>query len=735
MRRSKNLVLLTLTIGGVLAGLYFATATRVYQSQASLLIMRMQPESMSARISSDVAAKDLMLMDTYRSMLSSDAVLVDVLNSLPPEDRVDFAGVAPTKQLAELRKNIKVSAVRKTNILEISYRSQTPHAAATVVDSVLSAYFRFMEKLHKSSAREILDLLTREKTELQSELKVKEDELLDLKRRMDDVVVREGEKDVSLTARRLLSLSDQALKARSVRFTAESQWVAIDAAVRNGQDLQPHIGALMESVGQDVLRKQLGIGAADASTVARIVNQRLEDQTKLQSLQQCYGPAHSHMRELVERIRTAEEFLRSPQSNGIGLPGMNNPELATVLQSLAQQRYRAAVEREKLETASYEQEKVSARNLQGEISHLEVLNLDLGRLRRFYDLLVARIKDINISKDDGMLKTAILSTPETPTSPVSPSLTKTILLALAASLGGGLALVYFMEMLTDRFPSLEELRIQLGGIPVLAIIRKLEPLAGVGSEAIHVCARPNTPETEGFRTLRTALAFAGDGIRIVSLTSSEPGDGKTTIIANLAAALAQSSKRTLLIDADLRRPHLSPLFGLRGRQGLSTILRQPGPVEDVIATNIHTSAVPKLDIIPSGPRAADASELLGSKRLSEVFAWAESKYDYVLVDSPPAFVSDAAIIGRLVDGVLLIVRPDRNQRKTVTRTVDGLTTLGITLFGLVVNCFAFDESKYSGYESGFGYGGDYQYGYGLDEATDGSEVVEDGAPRFTRQSA
>jgi Mrp family chromosome partitioning ATPase len=139
--------------------------------------------------------------------------------------------------------------------------------------------------------------------------------------------------------------------------------------------------------------------------------------------------------------------------------------------------------------------------------------------------------------------------------------------------------------------------------------------------------------------------------------------------------------------------------------------------------------MPGLDVVPSGPRAANAAELLASQRLPELLSWAESKYDYVFIDSPPAFVSDVAIIGRLADGLVLVVRPDKNRRRTVIRAVEGLATLGVTLFGIVLNHFTSDEGK-CGYDYDYRYGYNYGYGYGYGhddpapkEETDNEDVV------------
>jgi polysaccharide biosynthesis transport protein len=267
---------------------------------------------------------------------------------------------------------------------------------------------------------------------------------------------------------------------------------------------------------------------------------------------------------------------------------------------------------------------------------------------------------------------------------------------------------YLVDMLDDRFGSLEELRLQLGGVPVLAMVRRLEPAGESGLEAVQSYARPNDPATEAFRTLRTALTLVGDGARTVAISSSEAGDGKTTVIANLAVAVAQSGKKTLLIDSDIRRPRMTPLLGLRGLPGLTTLLRQEDPLGERVVECVHQGLMPGLDVIPSGPRATNPAELLTSERLPEVLSWAESRYDYIFIDSPPSFVSDVAILGRLADGLVLVIRPDKNRRRVVIRAVENLATLGVNLCGVVLNHFSPEHDKY-GYDYEYRY--DYTYGH------------------------
>jgi capsular exopolysaccharide synthesis family protein len=233
-------------------------------------------------------------------------------------------------------------------------------------------------------------------------------------------------------------------------------------------------------------------------------------------------------------------------------------------------------------------------------------------------------------------------------------------------------------------------------------------------------------ESEAFRSLRTAIDFSGVDTKCLTISSTEPGDGKTTVMASLAVAFAQAGKRTLAIDGDMRRPGLTKLFNLGHRPGLSNILKAEQLDEKAIEEFLFRPGLANLDVIAAGPRPSNPAEILSSDRLPELIAWAEGRYDQILVDAPPSLaVSDVQIIGRVVDGSLLTVRPDRNRRKMVLRAAESLTALGCPLIGIVVNHL----SAKNGEEYSYGYG----YGYGYHEEGQEEASGVDSAP--IRQAA
>ncbi len=341
-----------------------------------------------------------------------------------------------------------------------------------------------------------------------------------------------------------------------------------------------------------------------------------------------------------------------------------------------------------------------------------MLEHEVRRLGNLHDTLLNRIASIDINQNQSDVRVTVVSHPAAGNGPVSPRLPLVALFCLAAGFGVGAAVVYVLDLLDDRFQSPEEIQQQLDA-PLLALVRKLPDSDAAGLDSLCTFAQPDSVEGEAFRTLRTALRFSSRETECLAVTSAEPGDGKTTVLASLGVTFAQAGRRTLLIDADMRRPGLSRLLDLRGLPGLSQLLSQDEPIAHGAASVIQPTSQDNLHILPSGPRSLDPSELLSGSRLAELLAWAGTTYDQVLVDCPPVVAaSDAAIVGRQSDGIVMVIQPEKNHRRLVLRSADALRTMQVEMVGVVANRVG--QQRNSNYY-GMVYGHEYAYGRETDE--------------------
>jgi len=201
---------------------------------------------------------------------------------------------------------------------------------------------------------------------------------------------------------------------------------------------------------------------------------------------------------------------------------------------------------------------------------------------------------------------------------------------------------------------------------------------------------------EQFRTLRTNIKFsaAGDGINIIAITSCSPGEGKSTIVSNLAAIMAKGGKRVVIVDCDLRKPTIHKKFSMSNFRGLTDILVQDKEIDDVVTD----TRVSNLCVIPSGPIPPNPSELLGSKITKDVFKELSETYDMVLLDTPPVlYVSDAQIISSISQGTIIVASYGNTDKKALADAKALIEKAGGKILGVVINKIP-NESK-----EGYGY--------------------------------
>jgi polysaccharide biosynthesis transport protein len=297
-----------------------------------------------------------------------------------------------------------------------------------------------------------------------------------------------------------------------------------------------------------------------------------------------------------------------------------------------------------------------------------------------------------------------------PSTPVAPRPVRNAVLALALGALLGIGLAFTVELLDDRLHTRDELS-ALTQRPVLASIPLVKTLPNDNAGAMVTIGDPASVAAEAYRGLRTSIQFVTlDGPRRLLMTSAMPGDGKSTTTANLGVVFAAIGFRTLLVDADLRRPKLSRLLELESGElplgdgpGLSTVLLGSHEVDDAIRT---VAGVERLDLLPTGTLPPNPSELLSLPAADKLFAELGQRYDLVLVDTAPVLaVTDAQVLATKLDGVMLVVDASRATRTSTAAATGQITSVGARLLGTVWN-------RATG-----GMGDGYGYGYGYTEAS------------------
>jgi succinoglycan biosynthesis transport protein ExoP len=294
------------------------------------------------------------------------------------------------------------------------------------------------------------------------------------------------------------------------------------------------------------------------------------------------------------------------------------------------------------------------------------------------------------------LKVSLVESALKPAEPVRPRTRLNVVLGLVLGLVLGVGLALLRNLLDRSIRTPEALELSVGS-PVVGTI----PPFKAGKEPIPVAEQPRTAVAEAFRKLRTNFAFLGidrESLCCV-VTSPSAGDGKSTVAANLAIALAQAGRRVAVVDADLRKPTLHKLFGLHQRIGTTTVLLGQADAEDAIQ-----SPGPDMPaVLTSGQLPPNPSELLGSRRMGELLAELRSAYEIVLVDCAPLLpVTDPMVVSRFADGVLLVARAGTTTRDHAQAAQAACEKAGVKVFGGVLNATAVTEGDQPAYYAYYG---------------------------------
>lgn len=329
------------------------------------------------------------------------------------------------------------------------------------------------------------------------------------------------------------------------------------------------------------------------------------------------------------------------------------------------------------------------------------------------DRLVATVKELSPPAANGgeTVVATIIRPAATPTSPTTPKPAQNLALGLMLGLLLGAGQAVLRDTLNTVIRSEHDIA-RVTDRPVIGSIM-LDQSLSEGPRS--VIADPRSLRAESYRRLRTNLQFLGleERQRAIVVTSTVPGEGKTTTAINIAVTMAAAGERVLLVDADLRRPRIAEHFGLEGGAGLTTVLIGQATLDDVVQPQGSTG----LDVLASGPIPPNPSELLGFPEMKKLLDEATRRYDVVILDTPPLLpVTDAAILSHVTSGALIVVGSRIVRRPELDAALASLDRVETRVLGLVLNKVQKTD------EDAYGYGYSYQHTYEQLEATDSAQA-------------
>jgi len=344
----------------------------------------------------------------------------------------------------------------------------------------------------------------------------------------------------------------------------------------------------------------------------------------------------------------------------------------------------------------------------------------VAQYREIYSNLLQSYESVRLSEAQTISSVVQIEQASIPTTPVRPDIFRNTLQAALVGLVLAAGVIIAREVLDNTLKTPDEVTRQLG-LPVLGVINHYQAKEGNLIAEEH----PRSPTAEAFRTLRTNVSFASVDrpLTTILVTSAEPGEGKSTVAANLAVVLAQNGRRVTLMDCDLRHPTLHRRFGLNNRQGMSRLFSQP---TERLNGSSQLTRIDKLSLIATGQLPPNPAELLGSQRMQTILQMAQEQSDVIVIDTPPTLaVTDASVLAPVVDGVILVVQPGKTHVSAARQTVEQLRRVNANLLGVVLNNLDVRSSRY-GYRYPYyrNYSA-YQKYYGSDEKKPAKTVEEE----------
>jgi len=572
---------------------------------------------------------------------------------------------------------------KETRLIDISFTHTDPVVASKVVNAIAETYvYNNLEK--KSETNESTgDFLQKRIAEIQQTIRTDEERLVNYAKTHQIISLDAGSNTV---VERLNALNKQLTEVQEARINAEE---ALKSASRPGA-----APALAEGDA-----KQANESEAKAADLRQKRAQLMVDATE-------EAPEVKEIDQQIAELDRQVKEIRSRKSTNI----LTNLETVYRQTLGREQALRAAFEKQRSETLTQNEAAINYRIIQQEIETNKAL-LDNLLQRHKENEVVAASKPNNISVIDYALS---------PDAPIGPNRSRTVFIALFLSLGLGIGLALLLEYLDDTVHSTEEVE-RLLHLPALAVIpsalgngrRRL--LAGPGAlqkrngnpgenPELLMNVDGRSPLAESYRHLRTSvlLSTAGRAPRSLLVTSSLPGEGKTTTAVNTAVSLAQTGASVVIIDADMRRPRLRSIFGLSDRAGLSSILSSELSEAEVLAL-VSQEETTGLNLLTAGPIPPNPAELLGSDQMRRLLAVLQAHFNHVVVDSPPvSSFTDGVLISSMVDGVLLVVHGGKSSRHVVKRSRQLLQDVGAKIFGVVLNNVNLQSHDYYYYQRYYG---------------------------------
>ncbi len=640
-------------------------------------------------------------IETQAKILQSETLALQTIVSSGLTNQAEFGGRpgSPAKplltpgsvanqqrppSLGAFLARLKVKRVPNSRLLDVTFESTDPSLAARVVNAHVENYIDQNLRSRYEATTAASNFLAGQLNELKIKVERAEDLRIAYERQHKIWTIDEKQ---NITTQKLSELNKELTEAQGERMRKE----ALYQLVRTG-----NVDAI-PGIHESSILPELEKRRADASAqYAEALNQ--------------YGPNFPKVTRLQAQLKEMDQSIVREKAS---------------IANRVEAEYRAARQRELLLSGALDRQKTEANEMAESLVQYNILKREAEANKQLYDGLLQKLKEAGISAGLRSSNIRVVDPAMVPSAPSRPQRSRNIMLAFLVGLVGGVGLALLREYLDNTVKTPDDVEM-LARLPSLAVVPAFATLDGrsrtrllksPSSDGTDVRVElvshsmPQSQVSEAFRALRTALLLsqAEHPPQVILLTSALPREGKTTAAVNLAVTLAQLGDRTLLMDADLRKPGIGRALSLTDGKyaGLTSYLAGVSSLELV---TVPHPAITNLAAIPTGPIPPNPADLLSSRRLAEAIAVLRREYKFIVIDSPPVMAAtDPVILSVLADGVLLVVRSGETPKEAFTRARDLLAGVKCRFLGVVLNAV---DSNSPDYYYSYRY---YPYAYGKEK--------------------
>ena len=693
--RGRWLILLSLIAASAGAWLYLQRTTPLYESTSRILVEKpgLLPRS---EVPQPVGSTSSNYLQTQASMIASRAIIAAALRdpnvlTLPTLRGIDYPVEAVIRTLS-------TSVGKNTDIVSVTAKSAYPEDAAQIVNAVVRAYVGWHEANRQVSTADLLKDLNAQLEKRYQELQTKRTQRVVFEQRNPQVVesIRGG-----LVSKTLDLVKQELVTARLNTIQQDSYYEGLKRFEMDPDALRQYVYG----------RRASGGVSPDDAERSRLAEELLVTGLQLEQLS-----ARGSMQEAT-LLKSKEAQLTKRMAELDGAFVRKQIALAKTVSEDARAR-------EKQLSDMYDKEFAKVQNLSGQDAEYALLLSECEMIETFCDTLLKQINALDLNAPFEGLNIHVLEQAVPAMKPSSPQMLRVIGIALVLGLMAGAGLALLRDWRDQRVRSADEITAMLG-VRVLGAVPSIAK-HGLASRAQRLRFAPESRESEAYRAIRTALLFGMPREQAMTILVTSPGqlEGKTTLVSNLGIAMAQAGQKTLILDADLRKPMQHRVFSINGdSQGFADVLAGTATLEQTI----RLTEVSGLKVLPAGRSVRNPSELLNSQAFAGTLEQLKKTYDRILVDSSPVGeVTDAQILAAYCDLTLLVLRAEKSTRIPAQRARDALLTVGARLAGVVVNDVSKRNARYSHYSLySLSYG---DYGSGGGKPT-GRELPGDIGPR------